>query len=224
MIGQMEPYDLDKGEEWASYVERLEQFFIANKKTEAEWKVAVLLTVVGSKAYSLLRNLLALAKPADKDFSEIVQAMQNHLSPKPLIIAERFKFHRRNQGENESVAQYLAELRKLSEKCEFAEYPEQALRDRLVCGLVSEKIQQKLLLEANLSLKKAFEIAQSMETAHWETHEMRASGSQAGTEIRHLNANSGRSCTRCGKTGHHPDKCSFKIKSAELAGKGVSIL
>ena len=91
-MGQMEPYDLDKSEEWASYVERLEQFFIANKITEAERKVAVLLTVIGSKAYSLLRNLLAPAKPADKDFDEIVQVLQNHLSPKPLIIAERFKF------------------------------------------------------------------------------------------------------------------------------------
>ena len=58
----------------------------------------MLLTVVSSKAYSLLRNLHTPAKPADKDFSEIVQVMQNHLSPKPLIIAERFKFHTRNQG------------------------------------------------------------------------------------------------------------------------------
>ena len=169
-MGQMEPYDLDKGEEWANYVERLQQFFIANKITEAERKVAVLLTVIGSKTYSLLRNLLAPAKPADKGFDEIVQVLQNHLSPKPLIIAERFKFHRRNQGESESVAQYLVELRKLSEKCEFGEYLEQVLRDQLVCGLVSEKIQQRLLSEAKLSLKKAFEIAKSMETAHRETH------------------------------------------------------
>ena len=48
--------------------------------------------------------------------------MQNHLNPRPLIIAERFKFHRRNQGENKSVAQNVAELRKLCEKCEFGDY------------------------------------------------------------------------------------------------------
>ena len=126
-MGQMEPYDLDKSEEWVSYVERLQQFFIANKITEAEHKVAVLLTVIGSKAYSLLQNLLASAKPTDKDSDEIVQVLQNYLSPKPLIIVERFKFHHRNQGENESVAQYLVELRKLSEKCQFGEYLEQEL-------------------------------------------------------------------------------------------------
>ena len=116
---------------------------MANKITEGQRKKAVLLTVIGSKAYGLLRNLLSPAKPAEKEFDKIVQVMQNHLNPRPLIIAERFKFHRRNQGENESVAQYVAELRKLSEKCEFGDYLEQALRDRLVCGLVNERIQLK---------------------------------------------------------------------------------
>ena len=169
-----------------------------------------MLTVIGSKVYGLLRNLLAPAKPADKDFAEIVQVMQEHLSPKPLTIAERFKFHRRNQGENESVSQYLAELRKLSEKCEFGDYLEEALRDRLVCGLVNEKIQQRLLSEARLLLKKAFEIAQSMETAQRETQVMRALGSHTEADIRHMNATSRKPCTRCGKAGHHLDKCFFR--------------
>ena len=52
------------------------------------------------------------------------------------MIAERFKFHRRNQRDGETVAQYLAELRKLTEQCDFKEYLEEALRDRLVCSLV----------------------------------------------------------------------------------------
>ena len=211
LMGQMEPYELDRGEEWTTYIERLEQFFVANKITEAKQKVAVLLTVIGSKSYGLLRNLVSPAKPAEKKFEDIVEVMKNHLNPKPLIIAERFKFHRRNQGENESISQYVAELRKLSEKCDFGDYLEQALRDRLVCGLVSEKIQQRLLSEADLSLKKAFEIAQGMETAQKETHEMRVSASVSqGGEIGQVNVISRRSCTRCGKGGHHPDKCFFK--------------
>lgn len=93
----MEPYELDKGEEWETqgetYVERLQQFFITNKITETNRKVAVLLTVIRSKAYGLLQNLFTPAKPADKDFAEIVQVIQDHLSPKPLTIAKRFKFH-----------------------------------------------------------------------------------------------------------------------------------
>ena len=54
LTGQIEPYDLKKGEEWARYIERLQQFFIAKKITEVEWKVVVLLTVIDSKVHSLL--------------------------------------------------------------------------------------------------------------------------------------------------------------------------
>jgi len=122
LMGQMEPYELDRGEEWTTYIERLEQFFVANKIIEGQQKRAVLLTVIGSEAYGLLWNLLSPAKPAEKEFNEKVQVMQNHLNPRLLIIAERFKFHRRNQGENESVAQYVVELCKLSERCDFSDY------------------------------------------------------------------------------------------------------
>ena len=130
-MGQMEPYELDGGEEWLTYIERDLNNSSLQKRL---WKHHEVDGIVGPKAYGLLRNLMAPAKPVDKDFREIVRVMWNHLSPKPLIIAERFKFHRRNQGENELVTQYLAELHKLNEKCEFGEYLEHALRDQLVTG------------------------------------------------------------------------------------------
>ena len=62
-------------------------------------------------------------------------------------------------------------------------YVEQALRDRLVCGLVNERVQQRLLSESKLSLKKAFEIAQGMETAQKETYEMRSSTSDGDRQV-----------------------------------------
>ena len=63
------------------------------------------------------------------------------------MIAERYKFHQRAQKDGESVAQYLAALRKLAEKCEFGEFLDQALRDKLVCGIRNETIQRRLLTE-----------------------------------------------------------------------------
>jgi hypothetical protein len=47
------------------------------------------LSLIGSKTYSLLKDLLLPEKHADKNFDEIVQ---KHLNPKPLEIAERFRF------------------------------------------------------------------------------------------------------------------------------------
>ena len=116
----------------------------------------------------MLRNLLAPELQKDKSFDELKELLVSHYSPKPILIAERYKFHRRNQHESETVAQFVVELKRLALKCEFGTFLEEVLRDRLVCGLKSVQIQKKLLAERDLTLKKAFETAQSMELANKE--------------------------------------------------------
>ena len=95
----------------------------------------MLLTVVGPKTYGLIRDLLAPEKPADKAYTEIVAVMKQHLNPKPIVIVERYKFHQRVQKEGESVACYFASLRKLTKYCDFGGFLDQALHDKLVCGI-----------------------------------------------------------------------------------------
>ena len=96
----------------------------------AEKKVPTFLSVVGGTTYGLLRNLLAPASPKDKSFKEIVDTLKAHFEPKPLVIAERFHFHRQNQNSGESVAMYVAELRRLATHCAFEAYLEVALPKR----------------------------------------------------------------------------------------------
>ena len=168
--------------------------------TEEKKMVAVLVTVMGAKAYGLMRNLLAPVKPADKKYTELIQVMKDHLNPEPLVIAERFKFRKRNQKEGERIAEYLAALQKLTETCGFQDFLDQALRDRLVCGLHNEAIQRKLLTEAKLTLKRAYEIAQGMETAQRQASELHASRTQ---EVRYVETPPTRtSCFRCDRVGH----------------------
>ena len=95
-IGQIQEFCPDS-ESFAAYVERVELFFTAND-IPAEKKVPVFLSVVGGTTYGLLRNLLAPASPKDKSFKEIVDTPKAHFEPKPLVIAERFHFHRRISG------------------------------------------------------------------------------------------------------------------------------
>ena len=162
-LGHVEPFDLNK-DDWSRYTERLGQFFVANDVKDDAKKVAVFLTVIGSKAYDLLHSLLAPEVPSSKKYEELVAVLGEHLNPKPLVIAERFKFHHRNQKEGETVAQYMAALRKLTERCEFKDYLEEALRDHVVCGLRNEAVQRRLLSEKDLRLQAAYNIAVSMES------------------------------------------------------------
>ena len=82
-----------------------------------------------------------------------------------MVITECFHFYQRNQAVRESVAEYLAELRRLATHCEFEDYLSEALRDRLVCSLCNEGTQNNLLARTDLTLAKAVEVAQSMEEA-----------------------------------------------------------
>ena len=95
IVGQMESFDCEHGESWPTYVEGLEQYFAANDITNAAKKVAVLLTVVGPEAYGLIWDLVAPHKPGENSYQEIVDAMKEHINPKPMVIAEQYKFHRR---------------------------------------------------------------------------------------------------------------------------------
>ena len=141
------------------------------------------------------------------------QTMRDHLSPKPLVIAERFKFHKRNQHEGKSVAQYL---RKLAEKCDFNDFLDQALRDKLVCRLPNENIQRKLLAEADLILKWVFKVAQGMEAAHYQASELQASNSPQGV---HSVSASKCPCFWCGKTNHSSERCYFRSQTCHKCGK-----
>ena len=132
-FGKIESFDATK-ENWETYVERVEQFFLAND-IDDDHKVPTLLSLIGGKTYTLLRDLLAPEKPATKSFQQIVTTLQEHLSPKPLEIGERFRFYKRNQHEEERILSYVAEIRKLATHCNFGGNLNEALRDRLVCGL-----------------------------------------------------------------------------------------
>ena len=60
-IGQIQEFQPDN-ENFSSYIERVQLFFTANDIAEDK-KIAVLLSMVGSKNYSLLRSLVAPRNP-----------------------------------------------------------------------------------------------------------------------------------------------------------------
>ena len=176
-----------------------------------------MLTLVGSTTYEVIRSLLAPTLPQDKTYDEIVEVLKAHYAPKPMVIAERFHFHRRNQQNGETISDYIAELRKLALHCEFGDYLDQALRDRLVCGLLSDSIQKRLLAEADLTLTRALSLSQGMEAASKNTQSLKAKeGAIAqirkqygkGPPTGNDNVTSGRqACYRCGRSNHSPAEC-----------------
>ena len=217
--GRIGEFNRAEEEDWTAYCERLEQYFLANDVESAEKQRAILLSVCGAATYQLVRNLVAPDKPTDKSFDEIVKLVKEHHTPPPSEIVQRFKFNSRSQRDGESVAEFMAELRRLSEHCKFEATLDNMLRDRLVCGIRDVRTQRRLLAEADLTRKKAFELAQAAEVAEKQAKDLRApiTGTvhtlqkQPSTPVLE-------NCSRCGGK-HAAASCRFKDAECYLCHK-----
>ena len=85
--------------------------------------------------------------------------------PYSVRDSAEIKFNTRIRKPGEPVSTYLAELQSLAECCDYRTSLEAMLRNRLVCSIDNEKIQQHLLAEGKLTYAKELEMAQGLETA-----------------------------------------------------------
>ena len=154
-------------EDWTSYTERIEQYCIASDKDSDAKKKAVLLSSMGPEPYKVLKDLIAPAKkPSDLTFDEIKKKLKPRYEETTTLILRRFRFNNRDQKECEDTTSYVAALRSLAQECEFGDFLDQALRDRLVCGMEDETAQTKLLGEKDeLTFEEALKIAVNYEAS-----------------------------------------------------------
>ena len=155
-------------------VERWKRFYLAwsnyalatelNEKPEPV-QVATLLTIIGEDARDVF-STFNWSKPDNKKKKEpMLQWFAKYCKPRKNILFERFRFNKRSQQAGETYDQYKTELRKLAEGSEFHTItPEEILRDSLVFGIRDVKLQERLLRESQLTLKKTDEICLASES------------------------------------------------------------
>ncbi|XP_045194815.2 uncharacterized protein K02A2.6-like [Mercenaria mercenaria] len=237
-IGKIKCFD-NTSETWQNYEERLGQYFIANGVKD-EKKVPALLALIGPTTYAVLRDLTSPTVPSEKSYNELTTLLQTHFNPKPLTIAERFRFYKRDQRAGESVQDFNISLRKLSQHCNFGDGLNEALRDRFVCGLRNENIQKKLLSEKDLTYEKSIEIATTMELASRDVNEVhgkaisvdKVSASDKFPKKNFQKGNKDKQfkppinkpkvelgCFRCLRKNHTPEHCKFKDSVCYTCGK-----
>ena len=161
-------------------------------KLDALKQRSICISSMGQKAYKILRNIVAPNKPTDVSFKNLVLAMTSHFSPPPSKIVQRFRFNSRIRKQGETVAAYIAELRALSEYCNYGDTLDSMLHDRLVCGVDDVQIQKQLLAEDKLTFKKALDISLALEAATKDTKQLQAALATPGmaTQFQY---------TKCGK-------------------------
>ena len=167
----------------------------------------VIYYVAGFISKSLMRQ------EKDKSYAGIIEVLMIHLKPTPITIAERFKFYERAQLPGERVNDFIAALRTLALKCEFAAFLEEAIRDKLVYGTSNSRIRKRLLVERDLTLKKAIEIANALEVVEIDNQIMDSAVEIKSKDTNLLAFNKYKEkpkCYRCSSEDHLANTCRFK--------------
>ena len=162
-------------ESFSAYHKRMECFFIANEIPEKR-QVAVVLSIISTKNFSSLRDLLSPEKSSSKSIKVLLDTLGKHLETEKLVIVEQFKFYQRIQGNTETVATFVAELKWLASTCHFKANLDESLKDRFVCGLRSTGVQKKLLGKKDLTFESAVDIITAFETVELQAQDMKKHG------------------------------------------------
>ena len=152
-----EPFDFSQPAGWPEWRERFKRFRIATKLAgeSGEIQVNSLIYAMGREGGKVFTSFTfcthAEGDPDPRmDFNTVLDKFNAHFVPKRNIIHERGKFYARSQVQGESVEQYLRCLYDLIANYNF-DNEEEALRDRLVLGLLDSEVSQKLQLQDKLT-------------------------------------------------------------------------
>jgi hypothetical protein len=74
-------------DDWSTYIEQLNFYFIANGVTDAaKKKRSILLANCGSAAFKLIRGLLEEGKMEATSYEDLMMLVRNYYQPNPSII------------------------------------------------------------------------------------------------------------------------------------------
>lgn len=241
MIGTLAEFKI--GNDWCSYEERMDQYFIANY-VEEDKKVPVLLTVIGEQAYEVLRGLCDPDLPKSRSYDTLCRLLREQFSKKVSVFKERIEFYDLRQLENETVKDFYVRLKNKAIECKFGNTLNEVLRDRFVSGLKRGSILDRVCEEEHtvklddilqVALKKEAALASSY--AHpvhkldfhkeKKTFKKQSSSTQKngtpsndkGSGGKRDQAKENQKCRSCGEGNHNFSRCKYKTYTCKVCKK-----
>lgn len=126
-----------------------------------------------SEAVLLSTNVSADEK---KVYDTVIEKFDSFFKVRRNVIFERAVFNRRVQAGDEAAEQFIMELYKLAETCEYGDMTEQMIRDRLVVGIRDSSLSENLQLDPDLTLEKAKKKIRQREAVHQQTGLLKGAG------------------------------------------------
>ncbi|KAF2897386.1 hypothetical protein ILUMI_08789 [Ignelater luminosus] len=240
--------EFNSTDNWTIYQERLEQFFVANGVAQ-DRKVADLLTLIGSKAYGVLRDICDPQKPSELSYDSLCQKLTQQFSIQTSVFRQRCHFYNLKQTQSETINDWFARVKKTAAECQFGSVLDEKVNDKFVTGLINGPILDRLCKEDHKqSLSSLVQIAVTKEAVIKEStrelnklHISKVVKSQS-VPLNHNKGGKGKKpdqiqgsatsesvqkvCRACGKPKHNFFLCKFKkykCKSCKQIGHIASV-
>jgi hypothetical protein len=230
-------------ETWKKWRRNYEWYSTAtglNAKDEA-LQCATLLHCIGEEPAEIYATFTF--EDAQKNKIEpLLKKFEDYFTPKRNLTFERHRFNSRLQQEGESFDIFITDLKTKASTCEFGELRDSLIKDRIVYGIKDDRLRERLLRMADLTLDKAIEACKACEQSKSQLAELagntasvlsrdlhvlrmggtgtrgrgkpRQSGhSQQNTEIENFRSK----CGNCGRS-HPPNQCAAFGKTCRGCG------
>lgn len=208
------PAKLDCGAEgvqtqWIRWKREFELFAeLAMESKEQKQKIRMLQYLIGEKGREIYETFQFCkadgTKMPDKDVTleNVLDAFDKHFNPKQNETVLRYRFFTRTQAPQETFESFLAGLQTLAVPCNFKDLLPGLVRDRIVCGINSDGLRERLLRENELKLEECIKLCRTHEMTKQRSAELKATGEQELHAIkktfRSEPVRSGRNCKFCG--------------------------
>lgn len=143
---------------WKSFKQHAQFMFHGPLKTKSqEEKCNYLMLWVGEKGRELY-STWDLTADDKKKLDTYYDKFLEYVQPKTNTVFARYQFQCKVQGPEETAEQFITNLRLLVKNCNYTD-ADDMVRDRIVFGVKSAKVREKLINEGSeLTLEKAIDI------------------------------------------------------------------
>lgn len=147
-------------------------------------RVSTLRMAMGRDCVEILENL-DLSEGQKKKTKSILEALGQNFEPQANVIYERSVFYTASQEKEESINQYVNRLRRFAASCEFtpSRVHEEAIRDRLVLGVIDKQVRKQLIKDSKLTLTTAISLCNAAEQSDIEMAKLEVNQKEAAEAV-----------------------------------------
>lgn len=174
-----------RAEAWKKWWKQFSVFLKASgvSKEAKDVQACLLVNLIGAEGYEIFSTFTYTKDESAEDIDCVKKKFDNHFGTKVNVTMLRFKFFTRNQNSGETASQYVTALKLLSQGCEFELLCDGLIRDRLVCGISSNVVRDRLLRTDGLTLEKAIQVCEAHEISSEEGRQIEQAQTSGSSSV-----------------------------------------